>query len=557
MNKRKQQLEKIKQAKHFDVVIIGAGINGIGTFRDLSLQGVSCLLVDKHDFMSGASSAPSRMIHGGLRYLETGEFGLVKEGVRERNLLLQNAPHLVKPLPTTIPIFSLIGGVKSALRRFFGSTNAPPRRGLLIVKIGLLIYDLFSGRSHGIQRHKVLGKSASLSRHKHLHYSIKGTATYYDACITHPERMGLELIEQALKHSESSAVINYCELKEFSSNTLTFSDGSERFDIQAQLIINASGAWIDIANAELGLNTEFIGGTKGSHLVVDNDVLYQALAGEMLYFEDGLGRVCLAYPFHGKVLVGTTDIKVDSPEGIHCTDEEISYLIRAVRKLFPRIRIDRSQIVFHYAGVRPLARSESSRNGDISRDHLIEASRTGGLSVLSLVGGKWTTYRSFSAECTDLALKELGRKRVLSTEKLTIGGGHEYPGDNETREWLASHSQLIGIDQGRLAVLFDRYGSTAVHIAECFLSKGDTALEHSPGFSRSEIIYLIENEMALHLLDVLLRRTLLAICGDLTGAAVAEIGVIMGDYLGWSEQMIDQEVARSIDVLTKNHGMTL
>lgn len=558
MNKRQQQLQKIQEASHYDVVILGAGINGIGTFRDLSMQGVSCLLVDHKDFMSGASSAPSRMIHGGLRYLETGEFGLVRESVRERNLLLQNAPHLVKPLPTTIPIFSFIGGIKSALLRFVGNTNAPPRRGLLIVKIGLLIYDLFSGASHGIKRHSVFGKAASLARHKHLHYSVKGTATYYDACITHPERLGWELIEQGLKHNDKSAAINYCQLNAMSANRLTFAtDDDAEFTIKTDLIINASGAWIDVANAQLGLETEFIGGTKGSHLIVDNPELFDALAGEMLYFEDGSGRICLAYPFFDKVLVGTTDIKVDSPDDLSCSDEEITYLIRSVRKLFPRIRVDRSQIVFHYTGVRPLAKSESARNGDISRDHSIEVSIGDGLTVMSLVGGKWTTFRSFAQECTDLVLKRFGMVRKFSTEQLSIGGGHEYPIEDDRQEWLSHNSELIGFNKDRMAELLDRFGSTTLHIAECILYKGDDSLTQVKGYSRSEIIYLVENEMAHHLLDVLLRRTLLAIRGELNRSAIEEIGAAMGDYLGWSAQRIDQEIADSIEILTKNHGMTL
>ncbi|WP_164775721.1 FAD-dependent oxidoreductase, partial [Mesorhizobium sp. M7A.F.Ca.CA.001.10.2.1] len=196
-------------AGEVDVVILGAGINGAGLFRDLCAQGVSCLIVDKADFGSGTSAAPSRLIHGGLKYLETGEFRLVAQSTLERNLLLKNAPHYVSPLPTVIPIFSWSKGMLAALRTLFGSTSAPRSRGAVLIKIGLMIYDFYGSRNQVMPRHRMVGRRQALSEMPALAPSIVATGTYYDAKISHPERLVLELILDGLQANEASASANY------------------------------------------------------------------------------------------------------------------------------------------------------------------------------------------------------------------------------------------------------------------------------------------------------------------------------------------------------------
>ena len=181
----------------FDVVIIGAGVNGAGLYRDLCAQGLRCLIVDKGDFGSGTSAAPSRLIHGGLKYLETGEFRLVAESTYERNLLLRNAPHLVKPLPTLIPIFSWTKGIGAALRTLLGSTTAPRSRGALLVKAGLAMYDFYGRRARVMPRHRMFSRARALDEVPALTPRIAAVGRYHDATVTAPERLVLELYRTA------------------------------------------------------------------------------------------------------------------------------------------------------------------------------------------------------------------------------------------------------------------------------------------------------------------------------------------------------------------------
>ncbi|MDE3084761.1 MAG: FAD-dependent oxidoreductase, partial [Verrucomicrobiota bacterium] len=195
-----------------DVLILGGGINGAGLLRELALNGVDALLIDKADFAAGATSASSRMIHGGLRYLENGEFHLVREALRERNRLLKNAPHAVKPLPTTIPIFSRWSGFANAAKKFFAAHEKPSKRGAAPIKIGLTLYDLFSGRDRILPLHHFSSRAAALRKRPQLHPDIVCTATYYDAWVALPERLCLELIDDACALHPGAVAINYCSV---------------------------------------------------------------------------------------------------------------------------------------------------------------------------------------------------------------------------------------------------------------------------------------------------------------------------------------------------------
>jgi glycerol-3-phosphate dehydrogenase len=195
---RPAALNRLRTTRAIDVLIVGGGINGAGLLRELALNGVDALLVDKADYAAGATSASSRMIHGGLRYLENGEFRLVRESLHERNRLLKNAPHAVKPLPTTIPIFSRWSGFANATAKFFDRTSKPSKRGAALVKIGLTLYDLFTARDRVLPTHSYAGRAAALRTRPLLHPGIVCTATYYDAWIPLPEGLCLELIDDAL-----------------------------------------------------------------------------------------------------------------------------------------------------------------------------------------------------------------------------------------------------------------------------------------------------------------------------------------------------------------------
>ncbi|MFD2055327.1 glycerol-3-phosphate dehydrogenase/oxidase [Mesorhizobium calcicola] len=544
-----------------DVVILGAGINGAGLFRDLCAQGVSCLIVDKADFGSGTSAAPSRLIHGGLKYLETGEFGLVAQSTLERNLLLQNAPHYVSPLPTVIPIFSWSKGMLAALRTLFGSTSAPRSRGAILIKIGLMIYDFYGSRNQVMPRHRMVGRRQALSEMPALNPSIVATGTYYDAKISHPERLVLELILDGLQSNAASASTNYTALVTSANGVLTFQpENGVAFSVRPKLVVNAAGPWIDDVNALLGAPSKMIGGTKGSHILLKHDELVKSLAGRMLYFEADDGRICLVYDYLGLALVGSTDIKADNPDAVRCEPDEVEYLLESVRTLLPGMTFERARIVYAYSGIRPLPASDASLPGLISRDHsapVAESDRDRPFAVISLVGGKWTTFRGFAEEVANATLDRLRRSRKVTTQSMPIGGGKDFPANAAARtDWLARARQETGIEERRLDQLLSRYGTRALEIARHGLD-GEGHLPDTDGYSRSEIDYIVRNEFVEHLADVIMRRSTLAIGGSLTSRDLQEIAVITGRALGWSAKRIAREVEAAVVELEGRNLMRL
>ena len=439
-----------EQATQVDVLIVGAGINGAGLFHDLCAQGMRCLIVDKGDFGSGTSAAPSRLIHGGLKYLETGEFRLVAEATYERNLLLRNAPHLVRPLATIIPIYSWFRGILPAIRTFFGRTSAQRSRGAVLIKMGLALYDRFGARARVMPRHGFLSRSRALASVPALTPRIKAAGMYYDAAITAPERLVLELVQDGLAASPGSEALNWTPLTGHENGIVTLAPpGGRPRRVRPRIVVNASGPWIDGVNARLGLETRMIGGTRGSHILLDHPDLLRQLDGRMIYFESDDGRILLVFPYAGRALVGSTDIPDDNPDEARCTEEEISYFVEALANLLPGLAFDASQIVHAYSGVRPLPASEGIAPGLISRDHsapVLPASEERPFPVISLVGGKWTTYRAFAAEVADRVLTELCASRRCTTDLMPIGGGRDMPTTPEVRgAWLSGLAAATGV----------------------------------------------------------------------------------------------------------------
>jgi glycerol-3-phosphate dehydrogenase len=395
-HRRFQQLGDVKE---IGVVIFGAGVNGAGVFRDLCVQGVDCLIVDKADFGSGTSAAPSRLIHGGLKYLETGEFGLVAQSTLERNLLLRNAPHCVEPLPTFIPVFSWTKGIWAALRTLTGSTTAPRSRGAVLVKIGLRLYDFFGARNRVMPNHRFLLRKRALREMPHVTPDIVAGGIYYDAKVSRPERLVYELVTDGLQANQNALATNFTRLLSSTDGILTFQrpDGSS-FAVRPKLVINAAGPWIDTANASLGAPSKMIGGTKGSHILLDHPELVKSLNGHMIYFEADDGRICLVYDYLGLAMVGSTDIPASDPDSVRCEEPEIEYFLESVRALLPSLRFSRDQVVYTYSGIRPLPASDASSPGLISRDHsapVLEPSEDRPFPVISLVGGNGRPSAAF------------------------------------------------------------------------------------------------------------------------------------------------------------------
>ena len=391
---RDEILSALKMNPEVSVLIVGGGINGIGTFRDLALNGVDVLLVEKSDFCSGASAASSHMAHGGIRYLENGEFRLVREAVQERNRLIENAAHVVKPLPTTIPIFKRFSGLLNAPLKFFRLLDKPSERGSLIIKLGLILYDAYTGRQRTVPRHQFFSREASLEKWKHLNPEIINTAVYYDGAILQPERVAMDLILDAEAENTNARALNYVSMIGGSEDTILIRDEltDEVYDVRPKLLINAAGPWIDFTNKKMDLSTRFIGGTKGSHIIVKHDELRKAIGENEFFFENEDGRIVLIFPLYDRVMIGTTDIPVEHPDEAVCTDEEIDYFLNLTRRIFPDISLDREDVVFQFSGVRPLPRSNARTAAQISRDHSIEVLSGDWTNlrfpVYSLVGGK-------------------------------------------------------------------------------------------------------------------------------------------------------------------------
>ncbi len=540
----RNEILKSLKTKSPSVLIIGAGINGIGTFRDLALNGVNVLLIDRGDFCSGASAASSHMAHGGIRYLENGEFRLVHEAVQERNRMIENAPHIVHPLPTTIPVFKFWSGLLNAPLKFLGWLDKPSERGAFIIKVGLMLYDAYTRTQGIVPPHRLEGRKASHKRFPQLHTAVRYTATYYDGSIRSPERFAIELLLDAEAEGSHASALNYVSFVNAEGNNVILKDEltGETYQTSPTLIINAAGPWIDRVNAELGIADRYIGGTKGSHLVLNHPELRAAVGENEFFFENKDGRIVLIFPLLDKVIIGTSDIPIENPDEARCTESEIDYFFEMIGRVFPSIQVTREQIIFQFSGVRPLEFSHAKTAGQITRNHSIKEDHLGDVPVYSLVGGKWTSYRAFSEQTTNKALGYLGQTRIASTKKLPIGGGRDYTEVKESNECSPE--------------LFERYGSRCRDVQANSIGD-DSPLHNYPDMTSREVAFLVGNEKVVHLEDLVLRRSLMAYLGQINRSLIDELAGIAADVLGWSEEKKQAEVARTVETLKDQHLMNI
>jgi glycerol-3-phosphate dehydrogenase len=555
----KQTFETLKDRPYADVLIIGGGINGLATFRDLALQGVDVALVERDDFISGASAASSHMIHGGIRYLENGEFRLVNEAVTERNGLLHVAPHYVRPLQTTIPIFSTFSGVLSAPLRFLRHGGGKhTERGAALIKFGLVIYDSFSrgGAFAGqgrVPRHTFRGRKRSLQDLPDLNPAVKYTATYWDASLHDPERLAIDVLRDGrAAGADRARAVNYTAAVGVEDGNVLLRDvaSGEEVRFAASVVINASGPWTDITNEALGDRTRYMGGTKGSHIVLDNPALLAATGGRELFFENADGRIVLIYPLKGRVLVGTTDLEHAMGEPTVCTEAEVDYFIDLIGQVLPEVAVEREQIVYRFSGVRPLPGHGELAPGFVSRDYRIESAAlpgTADTTVLSLVGGKWTTFRASAENLSDHALELLAVPRRRSTRGLPIGGGRGYPmTERARRQWIDANAG--GLDPARVATLLDRYGTVAADVIAAIANDPqDAPVGTIPSFSTGELRHLARTESVVHLDDMLLRRTSLGFIGAVTAESAAEIAQSIAPVMNWDAAQCASETDRALE----------
>lgn len=546
----------LKARPRAQVLIIGGGVNGVGTYRDLALQGIDVAVVEAADYANGASGASSHMIHGGIRYLENGEFRLVHESVVERNRLIRLAPHYVQPLETSIPMRKVFSGLLNAPMKFlFHKDGKPAERGAAVIEAGLRMYDIFSRAGREAPKHSFTwGRKKVAAELPDLREDTKFVGTYYDASVHNPERLIMDLVNEGDATGNGRSA-NYVRAVGHDDSGVVLSDEltGETFAFDADVVINASGNWVDPTNAALGAETRFMGGTKGSHIVLDNPELLAATRGREIFFEHEDGRIVLIYPMLGRVLVGTTDLDAGPGDEPVATDEEFQYFFDLIHHVFPKIEVDKDQIVYTFCGVRPLPRHDAETPGSVSRDYRVEKREAHGRTYFSLVGGKWTTFRALSERLAGDTLEVLGSPRRVSTEERAIGGGKNYPEGAAAKARFLESLTDTGLGLGRANVLLERYGTRATEVAEFIAAGEDRVLAASDELSTRELVWFAEHEQTGHTIDVFIRRTNLAFRGLVTEALIAEVSESLAESLGWDAQRVSEENEFAQAVLVERH----
>jgi glycerol-3-phosphate dehydrogenase len=510
-----KQITLSPTSSSYDVVIIGAGINGAGIARDASMRGLKVLLIDKGDIAAGTSSWSTRLIHGGLRYLEHFEFGLVRESLRERETLLRIAPHLVRPLQIVIPIYR----TRSRGRALIGS--------------GLLAYDLLSlGRS--LPRHQMLSRKKTLQLIPSLNSSsLVGGAVYYDCQSEFPERLVLENVLAA--RDQGADILTYTRaLKIYAEGVEIMSKNGDREFVKARVIINAAGPWVDRVSSTSGLTNErLIGGTKGSHIVVHP---FRGAPSSAVYVEaESDGRPLFVIPWNGNYLIGTTDVRFENdPDEARGETWEIDYLLKETNNIFPESNLSRGDVCYVYSGVRPLAFTNNSDEQSITRRHFIRE-HPEIKNLLSIVGGKLTTYRSLSEQCVDLVFKKLGKGAPrCQTSEIPLPGATS-DGEELIDGWPVAVKERLQSIYGTRVHQLAQLCIDRPELSEVFTKEGDAVA--------AEIVFSFEVEFATTLSDCFLRRTMLGLNCD-QNAGDAEAAAKIGQTaLGWSEQRVKQELA--------------
>jgi len=522
-------LRALDDASH-DVVVIGGGMAGAGVARDLALRGVDVALVEKNDFAYGTTSRSSKLIHGGLRYLELFDFGLVRESLRERERLQRLAPHVVRPLPFLVPIF------RDSSRR------------LIAVRIGMKVYDwLTPGRDR--ERYRVLSAIDTLSLEPRLRaHDLKGAGYYVDDLLVFPERLCLENILSAARHG--ARAYNYAEVEDVLRDAGGAPAGVRVRDLlsnrvatlRARVVVNATGPWIDGLRERAGIaerGRRIVRTTKGIHCLLPR------LTDRAIYHATGDDRMIFIIPWREFSLVGTTDTDFDGDlDRLHATADEVSYLLGEVRQALPDPRVTPGAVAYTYAGVRPLSFEEGRRASDVSRAHKVIAEAGG--RFLSITGTKLTCFRSLAEEVGDAVMRTLGRKGAGRTRGLTLDGMDEEIGRTEARTWLdvSADVEASGLALETLERLVATYGRGYRRIVELAGKVPGGAERLCPANPEivAQLHHAVHDELAVSLQDVLLRRTGIGTSACQGRDCAEAIGVRMAQAQGWSARRLDAEL---------------
>jgi len=544
------------------VVILGAGINGAALARELVLNGVPVILVDTADMAYGTTAYSSRLIHGGLRYLEYGEFSLVRESLEERNRLLRLAPHYVRPLQLAIPVGKRTGGWLPSIRRFLGGNAPAAERGLWLVRAGLGFYDLYARDSH-LPRHAAarVGAAGSVPVDAHRY---RWLCTYWDAQILYPERFVVALVEDARALADEQGVefglYTYHRVqlvRDRAEIRRTGDDGGEPVrSVQPAAVVNATGAWVDRTLTQLDVITRpLIGGTQGSHFLTFHRPLAEALGGQGVYAEAEDGRPVFVLPWDQGTLVGTTDLPYSGdPAEAVASDAELDYLVGVVRQLFPQIALTRDDIHLHYSGVRPLPKTGGATPASVTRRHWMEGHLGGGVPMYSIIGGKLTTCRSLAEESAATILKRLGRPVLGNSRQRPIPGGESYPaGETELQAEWQRLGDCFRLPPESVRAIWSLYGSRA----ESVLAE----LEELPGpwvsgtsLPRSLVRWVIRREWAATLDDLIERRLMLLYDPALSQAALQDLAEVLVEEGRLAAGDVSRQVAATTQRLLRHFG---
>ncbi|MEX0718789.1 MAG: glycerol-3-phosphate dehydrogenase/oxidase [Planctomycetaceae bacterium] len=550
------------------VLILGAGVNGCALARELALNGVPVRLVDERDIGCGATAKSSRLIHGGLRYLEYGDFHLVGESLAERARLLKTAPHCVEPLRLFIPVRKRTGGLRAAAVRFLGMERRPrwtrwarriagrSPRGLWVVRMGLWMYDRLAGAArlgrHAVHRvERAAGENADsvpcVDPRKY-----RWLCSYADAQMVHPERFLIALLEDArglaAERDVEFEVWTYhravlqdgrVELRPVEPGrdvgapdggaTLSVDDSPSSAEIAPALIVNATGAWGDFTLRELHVPTPpLFGGTKGSHFVTFHAGLRERLGEGGVYAETPDGRLVFVLPFGPRgTLVGTTDIPFsERPDRAVAEPAELDYLLKAVNEVFEE-HLTRADVALHYSGVRPLPHSDAGTPGGVSRDHWVVPGESAAGAVLTLVGGKLTTCRAFAEVAADAVLERIGRPRRANTRSRVIPGGEDYPVDTDSlrQEW-ANLAAATGFTLDRIRSMWELWGARTRRIAAELANEGSADFAANltgTSLPIAAVRRVIADEWVMRLEDLVERRLLLVYERELSRRTLREL----------------------------------
>lgn len=528
----------------FDLIIIGGGINGCGIARDASERGLKVLLLEKDDFASGCTSASSRLIHGGLRYLEYCEFDLVRESLKERELLLKNANHLVKPIELCIPIYKM------------------DKRGYWIIKLGMTLYDLFS-YDKSLSGHRMMSASDFIKHEPSVKKEgLIGGAVYFDSQVTYPERICVENIIMA--KNNGAIVLNHVEVVDLSiqSNNISSIEivdklNGKKYKIIGKVIVNSSGPWVDSICGLTKLNVrKKIGGTKGSHIIIKqfkNGPKHAIYASAK---SDNRPFFIIPWQRQNYYLIGTTDIPFHGNlNQLKADNNEIEYLIDEANNILDVKNINKNDILYSYSGVRPLPYVEGVSPSKITRKHIIFDHASDGIqNFISVVGGKLTTYRELSEQVVNLGLKKIDYKFIKSkTKNIALLGAVDGDFNDFIKLEIKKTKRKYGIDADIVEHLIDVYGGRYKEVLELTLTNNDLGYllsSHSLDI-RAQVYYSMKYEMAYTVTDVLLRRLSLGLSDNLGEDAVDYVLNQLKIFYQYSDSQIEQQKQQYYEEVVK------